>query len=224
MSSEQLMEALAKCPLFAGLSPAGIAFALGGVDYKLVRFARHDVYALAGMPCEWADIVLTGTLVCRMSSVAGKQIEVSRLRPGNLVAPAFVFAKDKAMPVSVETDSEVTVLRLRPADLQRLIDVDETLRMNFIRILSNIDVFLTRKMRVLSLFTIREKVACLLLETAGEQGGDTIHLRHSRQAIADSFGIQKFSLLRVLADLEKEGIILVKGKEIRILDRKRLSL
>ena len=62
------MEALAKCPLFAGLSPAGIAFALGGVDYKLVRFARHDVYALAGMPCEWADIVLTGTLVCRMSS------------------------------------------------------------------------------------------------------------------------------------------------------------
>ena len=95
--------------------------------------------------------------------------------------------------------------------------------MNYIRVLSNIDVFLTQKMRVLSLFTVREKVAYLLLEQAGEQGSDTIHLHRSRQAIADSFGIQKFSLLRVLSDLEKEEIIQIKGKEIKIIDRKRLT-
>ena len=127
------------------------------------------------------------------------------------------------MPVSVETETEVTVLRLSPATLQHLLDVNETIRMNYIRVLSNIDVFLTQKMRVLSLFTVREKVAYLLLEQAGEQGTDTIHLHRSRQAIADSFGIQKFSLLRVLSDLEKEGIIQIKGKEIKIIDRKRLT-
>ena len=95
--------------------------------------------------------------------------------------------------------------------------------MNFIRILSNIDVFLTRKMKILSLFTVREKVAYLLLERAGEQGSDEIHLERSRQEIADSFGIQKFSLLRVLSDLEKEGVIEIKGKNIKILDRHKLS-
>ena len=102
-------------------------------------------------------------------------------------------------------------------------DTDETIRMNFIRILSNIDVFLTRKMKILSLFTVREKVAYLLLERAGEQGSDEIHLERSRQEIADSFGIQKFSLLRVLSDLEKEGVIEIKGKNIKILDRHKLS-
>ena len=95
--------------------------------------------------------------------------------------------------------------------------------MNFIRILSNIDVFLTHKMKILSLFTVREKVAYLLLERAGEQGSDEIHLERSRQEIADSFGIQKFSLLRVLSDLEKEGVIEIKGKNIKILDRHKLS-
>ena len=154
------------------------------LDYKLVKFASHDVYTLAGMPCKWADIMLSGSLVCRISSVSGKQVEVSRLRPGNLIAPAFIFAKDNSMPVSVETETEVTVLRLSPATLQHLLDVNETIRMNYIRVLSNIDVFLTQKMRVLSLFTVREKVAYLLLEQAGEQ---------------------------------------IKGKEIKIIDKKRLT-
>ncbi len=59
---------------------------------------------------------------------------------------------------------------MRPEELKRLIDVDDVIRMNFIRILSNIDVFLTQKMKILSLFTVREKVAYLLMERAGEQG------------------------------------------------------
>jgi|SRR3712207_134520 len=224
MSTDLLIKVLSKCPLFAGLSFDEIALVLSDLDYRQVRFANHDVYALAGMPCKWADIILSGILICRMSSVSGKQVEVSRLRPGNLVAPAFIFAKDKAMPVSVETSGEVVVLRLKPEALQRLLGIHEVIRMNFIRVLSNIDVFLTQKMRVLSLLTIREKVAYMLLEQAGEQGTDTVLLHQSRQAIADSFGIQKFSLLRVLSDLEKEGIIEIKGKEIKIMDRKRLSL
>ena len=112
---------------------------------------------------------------------------------------------------------------MQPEALKTLMDTDETIRMNFIRILSNIDVFLTHKMKILSLFTVREKVAYLLLERAGEQGSDEIHLERSRQEIADSFGIQKFSLLRVLSNLEKEGVIEIKGKNIKILDRHKLS-
>ena len=158
-----------------------------------------------------------------MVSLSGKQVEVTRLRPGNIIAPAFIFAKDNSMPVSVETDASVTLLRMTPQTLKQLIDRDEDIRMNYIRTLSNIDVFLTHKMKVLSLFTVREKVAYLLLERAGEQNSDTIHLSRSRQEIADSFGIQKFSLLRVLNEFEKEGVIRVDGKTIEIIDRSRLK-
>ena len=77
---------------------------------------------------------------------------------------------------------------------------------------------------MLSLFTIREKVAYMLLELSGEQGGNEIILKRSRQEIADSFGIQKFSLLRVLADFERDGILKVNGKQITIIDRTRILL
>ena len=154
--------------------------------------------------------------------MSGKQVEVSQLREGDIIAPAFIFSHNRDMPVSVETDTEVTILRMTPETLKRLIDTDETIRMNFIRSLSDIDVFLTHKMKVLSLFTIREKVAYLLLERAGEQNSNIIHLHRSRQEIADSFGIQKFSLLRVLSSFEKEGTIRIDGKTIEILNRENL--
>ena len=105
---------------------------------------------------------------------------------------------------------------------QVLAHISGKLRMNYIRILSNIDVFLTQKMKVLSLFTVREKVAYLLMERAGEQGSNEVHLERSRQEIADSFGIQKFSLLRVLSDFEKEGAIEIHGRTIKILDRRKM--
>lgn len=223
MTNDQMMQVLQKCPLFAGMSTLSIDLALGNISYQIINFVPRDVYTLAGMPCRFADIVLSGSLICRMVSLSGKQVEVTRLRPGNLIAPAFIFAKNNSMPVSVETDSEVTLLRMTPQTLKKLIDDDADIRMNYIRSLSNIDVFLTHKMKVLSLFTVREKVAYLLLERAGEQNSNTIRLTRSRQEIADSFGIQKFSLLRVLSEFEKEGVIRVDGKTIEIIDRNRLK-
>ena len=158
-----------------------------------------------------------------MSSLSGKQVEVSRLREGNIVAPAFIFGKDTNMPVGVETDTDVTVLRIQKAMFRNLINTNEQVRDNFIRVLSNINAFLTHRMRILSLFTVKEKVAYLLLERAGEQGSNVIHLERSRQEIADSFGIQKFSLLRVLSDFVKAGAISINGREVIILDRTKMK-
>jgi len=208
--------------LFAGMAPVEIEIAMAGVTYSIVNYDSHDIYALTGMPCKTLDIVIRGVLVCRMSSLSGKQVEVSRLHEGNLVAPAFILGKDTNMPVGVETDTDVTVLRMQKTVFHHLIGTHEQIRDNFIRVLSNINAFLTHRMRILTLFTVKEKVAYLLLELAGEQGSNVIHLSQSRQEIADSFGIQKFSLLRVLADFAKAGAIKINGREVTILDRSKM--
>ncbi len=219
---QRVLNALTKCPLFAGMAPVEIEIAMAGVTYSIVNYDSHDIYALTGMPCKTLDIVIRGVLVCRMSSLSGKQVEVSRLHEGNLVAPAFILGKDTNMPVGVETDTDVTVLRMQKTVFHHLIGTHEQIRDNFIRVLSNINAFLTHRMRILSLFTVKEKVAYLLLELAGEQGSNVIHLSQSRQEIADSFGIQKFSLLRVLGDFAKAGAIKINGREVTILDRSKM--
>ena len=127
------------------------------------------------------------------------------------------------MPVSVETDVETDILRMTSAELNRLINTNETIRINYIRLMADIQVFLTRKLRILSLLTVREKVAYMILTFSKKQKSNTILLDKSRQEIADSFGIQKFSLLRCLSELVDAGAISVKGKYITILDRRKLE-
>ena len=215
--------ALQKCPLFMDMTRDEIAASLSGFAHRMVSYGKQEIYALPGEPCRYADIVVSGTLVCRMMSLSGRPVAVSRLRAGSMVAPAFLFASNGAMPVSVMTDDRVTVLRMTKDTFAGMLDSDSRLRMNFIRMLADIDAFLTAKMRFLSLMTVREKVAWLLKERAREQKSRQITLYRSRQEIADSFGIQKYSLIRTLSDFEKEGVISIQGRDINILKWEKLG-
>ena len=137
---QKTLKALSLCPLFRGISLGQLEATIDSVGYKILKFDKKDIYILAGMPYRHADIVIEGEMVARMVSLSGKSVEVSRLKQGDIVAPAFIFAKDNLMPVSVETETATVILRMSIAGFERLIDTDPVLRHNFIQALSDIDV------------------------------------------------------------------------------------
>lgn len=218
-----MYEILTNSPFFNGLTAKEIKELLQTVNYKIVEYPAKEIYTLAGMPCKYADFILKGELISRMTGLSGKQVQIDRLKACVLIAPAFIFAKNNAMPVSVKTTQHTTIMRMMPSELKHLIDTNERIRMNFIQLLSSIDVFLTQKLRMLSLFTVREKVAYFLMKVAKEQQSRTIKLSNSRQEIADTFGIQKFSLLRCLSEFEDNGAIKIDGKQITILNSDKMK-
>ena len=67
---QKVLNALTLCPLFAGMTPTEIEIAMSGASYRLVHYDSHDIFALAGMPCRYADIIVSGVLICRMSSIS----------------------------------------------------------------------------------------------------------------------------------------------------------
>ena len=218
-----MYETLANSPFFNGLTAKEIQAILQTVNYKIVEYPAKEIYTLAGMPCKYADFILKGELISRMTGLSGKQVQIDRLKACILIAPAFIFAKNNAMPVSVETAQHTTIMRMMPSELKHLIDSNERIRMNFIQLLSSINVFLTQKLRMLSLLTVREKVAYFLMKVAREQQSRTIKLSNTRQEIADTFGIQKFSLLRCLSEFEDNGAIKIDGKQITILNSDKMK-
>ena len=133
MLDTKQIKTLQQCKLFAGFSETEILQFFDDINYKLVAFSKNEIYSLAGMPYRHVDIVLAGTMVCRMTSVGGKQIEVSRLRAGHLIAPAFIFSANNLMPVSVETVEPCSIVRIDKVDFARAIDENSRLCMNFIR-------------------------------------------------------------------------------------------
>lgn len=221
---QKTINSLTHCPLFHQMSEMEIEAALGGIYCKKIVYKKNDLHTIEGFPCNHVDIVLSGKMTARMVAPSGKQMEVIRLSRGDLIAPNFIFSEQHIMPVTIETESQVSILRMSPDSLRLMVDSHAIIRWNFIHLLSNIGDYLASKMKFLSLLTIKEKVIFYLRSLMQVQRSRTIQLDKSRQHLADAFAIQKFSLIRCLAELEAEGAIQINGKEITILDIKKLQL
>ena len=130
---ESIFVTLQKCTVFEGFTPEEIREALSMVSYRMVELAARETYVLAGMPCRYADIIVEGEMIARMSGLSGKQAQIERLGESILIAPAYIFAHNNEMPVSVETSKKTTLLRMRPSELKLLIDTNERIRWNFIQ-------------------------------------------------------------------------------------------
>lgn len=210
------LQGLKQCSLFQDLTEPEIIDLMHSVRYRVVHYRKGDVLAFEGSDCLFADIIISGKMVASLMGPSGRIIRVAAHQAGKLLAPAFLFASDNQYPVTVEATTETTVLRLMPTDLEKMLNSDQRLMMNYIRMLSNIVCQLTKKVRMLSM-NVREKVSLYLKEQSRLQQTKNILLPLSRQELADHFGIQKYSLLRCLNELKQEGAILVEGRHIQIL-------
>lgn len=218
----KILNALLKCPLFYGMSNKDIVRILDKVAWRVVGYDRHDTYCMKGDVCRNADIVVSGTMVARMTGPSGRQAEVIRICEGDIVAPCFIFSSDRRLPVRIETVGQVEVLRMSPALLHDIITDNDIVLKNYIRHLSDTCSYLVSRIGLLTLMTVREKVAFFLRAEAKAQQSLCIKITQTRQSLADSFAIQKFSLLRCMSELVQQGIVSVNGKHITILDIARL--
>ena len=202
-----VLKALQLCPLFEGFSAKDIEQVMESIPYRLIRLDKKEVYLSAGTPCNFADIVVSGEVIARMEGPSGKYMQITSRTVGSLVNSAFIFGKNKIIPVNMIASKPTTILRMTPASMQMLINIDERFRFNFIQFLSGFCDGLGRKVRMLTLHTIREKVAIFLLQQSKLHKSDDFMLQKSRQEIAESFAIQKFSLQRCLKEFAADGMI-----------------
>ena len=218
-----VLKALQVCPLFEGFSVKDIEQIMDNIPYRLIKLDRKEVYLSAGTPCNFADIVVTGEVIARMEGPSGKYMQITSRTIGSLVNSAFIFGKNKIIPVNMVASKPTTILRMTPSSMQMLININERFRFNFIKFLSGFCDGLGRKVRMLTLHTVREKVAIFLLEQSRLHKSNEFMLQKSRQEIAESFAIQKFSLQRCLKEFAADGVIKLNGKQIIILKREKLE-
>jgi CRP-like cAMP-binding protein len=74
--------------------------------------------------------------------------------------------------------------------------------------------------------TVRERLAEALLfldETFGDDAEGYLNIRLSREEIANVIGTSTESAIRSLSEMNKEQLILLFGKKIKLLKKKRLK-
>ncbi len=88
--------------------------------------------------------------------------------------------------------------------------------------ISNKLQFLSEKVRLTSLKTIKAKIAYYLLKES--EGESDFQLKTSKQEIANLFGVSRQALTNVMKQMHEDDIIYMERRKIKIVNRQALKI
>jgi CRP-like cAMP-binding protein len=213
---------LLKAPLFSGMMFSEILSVISATPHQIRKYKPGAMISQSGDPVNSFMIVIAGTVKGEMVDFSGRVIKIEDIAASGALASAFIFGSRNRFPVTVVAISETTLLIIKKADFLKLLKSNDRLLTNFLDMISNRSQFLTEKIKFLNFKTIRGKLAQYILQAAGPDKFE-IKLVLTQNDLAEYFGVARPSIARVLGEMEDEGIIITKGKTLKILDKKRLT-
>lgn len=181
------------------------AYARGASLFQAEEEARSFFYILAGE-----------IRVFKMDD-QGRELEVTRLGPGDFVGEAFALIHGRfPFFAQASRDSKALVFGAEAAE-KAIAASPETARF-FVRLLARKCVQLSGRVESLGMKTVRQRLAGYLLAGCGGGGPCAIALPMKKGDLAKALGTVGETLSRSLRQMQEEGLIRVEGRTIRVVD------
>lgn len=216
-------DVLGENSLFKGLSSLEVAQIIRDSQHKVRNFNKGDIIASEGDRLNYLMIIVKGSVVGEMMDFEGRVLRVEHLAAPNTVATVFLFGENNRLPVNVMAMEETKLLMISKEGLMELFCENNRIMKNFLDIMANRAQFLSKQMKILGLSTIKGKIAHFLLEQVKKHNSLTFKIPHTQNELAEMFGVTRPSLGRTLREMNKEGLISTKGKEVEILEKRKLA-
>jgi len=213
---------LTKCPVFREISEKRTEELLTNIHFQLKSYSKNDVVAIAGQEITHLYIILAGSVRGEMIDYSGKTIKIEDIEAPRPLATAFLFGSENKFPVTVSANSNVKILAVPISEFLKLLQMDVDILKNYLNSISSRTQFLSQKLHFLSFKTIKEKVAHFLLQKAGERL-HSVELKNTQQQLADLFGVTRPSLARVMAEMQREKLIITEKKTVTLLNKQKLN-
>ncbi len=213
---------LVKSPLFKNLTESEIEASLNRINYKVRLYPAGSMIAQSSESILSLLIILSGHVRGEMIDASGHTIKIEDVYPPQALAAAFLFGPGSSYPVNVFANIDSEVLIIDKNDFLILLHTDKTMLVNYLDVICHKARFLSDRLRFLSFHTIKAKLAHYLIGLPDARSGHIV-LNISQQQLADYFGVARPSLARALKELETDGIIRVKRRDITIIDGRELG-
>ena len=213
---------LTTCPLFKGMSIEEHDAFLDRNVNEVIKFEKGETVVRQGDIINAMYLLVDGVVRTQMITDDGNTLEIDLLEAVIPLAPAFIFASNNKYPVDVIAMESCTFVKISKSTLLKEMVNNEKLLINFLTLNSNMAVFLSQKLQMISIKSIRHKLSIFLLEKTTPEKNYFI-LKRSRTQLAEYFGVQRPSLARSIKELEDEGVLRTNGRVVTVLDRNKLG-
>jgi CRP-like cAMP-binding protein len=221
--NDKYIEQLTECYLFKNVNFDKIKSIIISNHLRISNIDKEQCAGYAGEPLNDLPILTAGSVRGEMTDFSGRTVKIEDIKAPAVLASAFVFGGENKLPVDIIANEPSTIMFIPKEGLIKIFRDHPQVLKNFLDDMSNRAQFLTKKIRFLTFKTIRQKLAHYLMNISIMQNSNIINIPVTQLKLADFFGVTRPSLARVLAELEKEGIITVSRNKITIVNKAKLS-
>ncbi len=224
---ENYFPVLKKCALFSKIEEIEFGHLLLCLGSKVKSYREEEYVFLSGDEVNNVGIVLEGRVEVMKENLAGDKHIVAFIEPSQLFAEGIVCKTSRISPVTVRVMKDSKVLFI---PYERIIkscgnscSFHIELIQNMMVILGEKNVNLNRKLELLTLKGMREKIASFLIREAMERGSNTFLIMPNRTELADYLNVSRTSMCRELTRMKDEGLIDFYGHSFKILMKEELA-
>lgn len=165
--------------------------------------------------------VLSGEIRVFKMDEQGREVEVVRIAPGDFLGEAVVFVSS-AFPVFAQASKDSIVLFFEKSAINKKIEEDPSVAKFFLSLLARKCVVLNTRIESLGLQTVRKRLIQYIFSHCSGEKQCLIELKLKKVDLARMLGTISETLSRNLKQMQDEGLIEVKGKNIYVKDCHRL--
>ncbi|MCU4174672.1 Crp/Fnr family transcriptional regulator [Carboxylicivirga sp. N1Y90] len=189
-----------------------ITYLQGENVMKQGAFATHVIY------------VIEGLVRVYLQTTTQKQINLRLMKQGEFMAFSAVFGEEE-YPYSAIALTDTTVCMVDKMALQQLLIKNPQFGLQITSRNYNSEQRYLEIISNISYKQMRGKLASTLIYLSGfEESGEEVYKYMTRQDIADFASITNESAIKFLKEFEKDGVIQLDGRHIRILKKDSLTL
>jgi len=214
-------EDLASCPICSQIQIDDTEQFLLDLKCSIKSYAKNELIVRQGDVCDSLYMLTLGSVKTEMITENGNILGIEIIKAPRPLAPAFLFSDNNHFPVDVTALEEVEIMKIPKDEILRLMMTNPDFMKQFLTHNSNRTQFLTNRLQLLSIKTIKGKIAHFLLESMTDEG-KTFSINRNQTELAEFFGVARPSLARSLSEMIQDGIIRIDKKQFTILDSKSL--
>ena len=211
-----------RCPLCISIPDSQKENFLNEVHFSIKSFKKDDWIISQGEDYTALYILIEGEIKTVMVDEKGDFMHIENIKAPLPIATGFLFAGNNKSPVSAIAKKECKIICIPKDNVFMLMKKHDAFMHAILTSISNKLQFLSEKVRLTSLRTIKAKIAYYLLKES--EGKSEFQLKTSKQEIANLFGVSRQALTNVMKQLDEDNIIEMERRKIKIVNRQALKI
>lgn len=220
---EAYFEILRKCGLFRQIEGKKLPELLDFLNAQVKSYRKSQTILREGEAAVCIGVILSGTAQIIRIDYYGNRSIVAKLEAGELFGEAFACACTDCVPVSVAASESCEVMLIDSRRIflpcENTCSFQGQLISNLVKIIAAKNLFLNRKIEIISRRTTREKLTAYLLWQAKQHDSSSFTIPFDRQELADFLCVDRSGLSAEISKLKNEGIIECSRKWFRLTNR-----